>query len=83
MIEMRIEVKLPQLSMGMSDAEVIEWMVAEGDAVAEGQEIVEIEAEKARTGVPSPAAGKVVEIVAQPEDTVEVQEVLCHLETDG
>jgi pyruvate/2-oxoglutarate dehydrogenase complex dihydrolipoamide acyltransferase (E2) component len=82
-IEMRIEVKLPQLSMGMSDAEVIEWMVAEGDAVAEGQEIVEIEAEKARTGVPSPAAGKVVEIVAQPEDTVEVQEVLCHLETDG
>jgi pyruvate/2-oxoglutarate dehydrogenase complex dihydrolipoamide acyltransferase (E2) component len=80
---MRIEVKLPQLSMGMSDAEVIEWMVAEGDAVAEGQEIVEIEAEKARTGVPSPAAGKVVEIVAQPEDTVEVQEVLCHLETDG
>lgn len=82
MSEMRIEIKLPQLSMGMSDAEVIEWMVAEGDTVAEGQEIVEIEAEKARTGVPSPAAGTVVEIVAQPEDTVEVQEVLCHLETE-
>lgn len=78
---MRIEVKLPQLSMGMSDAEVIEWMVAEGDTVSEGQEIVEVEAEKARTAVPSPAAGTVVEIVAQPEDTVEVQEVLCHLET--
>ena len=78
---MRIEVKLPQLSMGMSDADVIEWMVAEGDKVEEGQEIVEIEAEKARTAVPSPAAGVVVEIVAQPEDTVEVQEVLCHLET--
>ena len=80
---MRIEVKLPQLSMGMSDADVIEWMVAEGDKVEEGQEIVEIEAEKARTAVPSPAAGVVVEIVAQPEDTVEVQEVLCHLETEG
>lgn len=79
---MRIEVKLPQLSMGMSDAEVIEWMVAEGDKVEEGQEIVEIEAEKARTGVPSPAAGTVAEIVAQPEDTVEVQEILCHLETE-
>ena len=78
---MRIEVKLPQLSMGMSDADVIEWMVAEGDKVEEGQEIVEIEAEKARTAVPSPAAGVIVEIVAQPEDTVEVQEVLCHLET--
>ena len=80
---MRIEVKLPQLSMGMSDADVIEWMVAEGDKVEEGQEIVEIEAEKARTAVPSPAAGVVVEIVAQPEDTVEVQEVLCHLETES
>jgi pyruvate/2-oxoglutarate dehydrogenase complex dihydrolipoamide acyltransferase (E2) component len=79
----KIEVKLPQLSMGMSDAEIIEWMVAEGDTVTEGQEIVEIEAEKARTGVPSPAAGRIVEIVAQPEDTVEVQEVLCHLETEG
>jgi pyruvate/2-oxoglutarate dehydrogenase complex dihydrolipoamide acyltransferase (E2) component len=80
---MRIEVKLPQLSMGMSDADVIEWMVAEGDKVEEGQEIVEIEAEKARTAVPSPASGTVVEIVAQPEDTVEVQEVLCHLETES
>jgi pyruvate/2-oxoglutarate dehydrogenase complex dihydrolipoamide acyltransferase (E2) component len=76
---MRIEVKLPQLSMGMSDADVIEWMVAEGDKVEEGQEIVEIEAEKARTAVPSPAAGTVVEIVAQPED----KEVLCHLETES
>ncbi|MFT3866486.1 MAG: biotin/lipoyl-binding protein [Solirubrobacterales bacterium] len=80
---MRVEVKLPQLSMGMSDAEIVEWLVAEGDRVEEGQEIVEIEAEKARTGVPSPASGMLVEIVAQPEDTVEIAEVLCHLETEG
>jgi pyruvate/2-oxoglutarate dehydrogenase complex dihydrolipoamide acyltransferase (E2) component len=83
MTAMRLEVRLPQLSMGMSDAEVVEWVSAEGDRVSEGDDLVEIEAEKARTAVPAPASGTVVDIQAQPGDTVEVQGLLCFLESDG
>jgi pyruvate/2-oxoglutarate dehydrogenase complex dihydrolipoamide acyltransferase (E2) component len=66
--------------MGMSDAEVIEWVVSEGDAVSEGDDLVEIEAEKAQTTVEAPTAGVVVDIRAQPGDTIEVQGVLCFIE---
>jgi pyruvate/2-oxoglutarate dehydrogenase complex dihydrolipoamide acyltransferase (E2) component len=77
---MSVEIRLPQLSMGMSDAEVLNWLVAVGDTVAEGDELVEIEAEKAQVAVPSPQSGKVVEIVAELGDTVDVGGVLCLLE---
>lgn len=79
---MRIEVRLPQLSMGMSDAEVVEWLVSEGDRVADGDDLLEIEAEKARMTLPAPAAGKVVDIQVEPEDVVDVQGLLCYLETE-
>lgn len=77
---MSVEIRLPQLSMGMSDAEVIDWLVAVGDPVSEGDELVEIEAEKAQIAVPSPQAGEIVQIVAQVGETVDVGGVLCLLE---
>ena len=77
---MRIEVRLPQLSMGMSDAEILDWQVAVGDAVAEGDDLVEVDAEKAQVMVPSPSAGTVLELAAEPGDVVAVREVLCVLE---
>jgi pyruvate dehydrogenase E2 component (dihydrolipoamide acetyltransferase) len=77
---MRIEVRLPQLSMGMSDAEILEWQVAVGDHVAEGDDLVEIDAEKAQVMVPSPCPGTVVELVADPGDVLAVRDVLCVLD---
>ncbi len=80
---MRVEVRLPQLSMGMSDAEILGWLVDEGAHVEEGDDLVEIEAEKAQMAVPAPAGGTVVDIRAQPGDTVEVQGLLCFIEPGG
>jgi pyruvate dehydrogenase E2 component (dihydrolipoamide acetyltransferase) len=77
---MRIEVRLPQLSMGMSDAEILEWQVAVGDQVAEGDDLVEIDAEKAQVMVPAPAPGTIVELTASPGDVLAVRDVLCILE---
>lgn len=73
---METEVRLPQLSMGMSDAEVIEWYVAEGEPVAEGADLVEIEAEKAREVLPAPASGTLTRIEAGAGDVVEVRGLL-------
>lgn len=77
---MRIEVRLPQLSMGMSDAEVIEWSIKVGDAVTEGDDLVEVEAEKAQIMVPAPASGTIAEICADPGDAVAVRGMLCVIE---
>jgi pyruvate/2-oxoglutarate dehydrogenase complex dihydrolipoamide acyltransferase (E2) component len=73
---MQTEIRLPQLSMGMSDAEVIEWYAAEGDPVAEGADLVEIEAEKAREVLPAPASGTLTRIDAAPGEVVEVRGLL-------
>ena len=79
---MLVEVRLPQLSMGMSDAEIVEWYVEEGDRVDEGGDLLEVEAEKARAIVPSPVAGVVRDLKVQEGDVAEVRDVLCLIETD-
>lgn len=73
---METEIRLPQLSMGMSDAEVVEWYVAEGETVEEGADLVEIEAEKAREVLPAPVSGTLTKIVAVEGDIVEVRGLL-------
>jgi pyruvate/2-oxoglutarate dehydrogenase complex dihydrolipoamide acyltransferase (E2) component len=80
---MRYEVRLPQLSMGMSDAEVIDWYVEDGETVPEGADLVEIEAEKARAVVPAPVAGVVGELQCEPGDVVDVRGLLCVIETSA
>lgn len=77
----RIEVRLPQLSMGMSDAEIVDWFVEEGDEVTADADLVEIEAEKARQVIPAPVTGIVRELQGDGGDVVEVREVLCVIET--
>ena len=77
----RHEVRLPQLSMGMSDAEIIDWYVEDGEEVAEGADLVEIEAEKARQVIPAPVAGIIRELAGDSGDVIEVRELLCVIET--
>lgn len=77
----RIEVRLPQLSMGMSDAEIVDWYVEEGEEVTVDADLVEIEAEKARQVIPAPVAGIVRELQGDGGDVVEVRDVLCVIET--
>jgi pyruvate/2-oxoglutarate dehydrogenase complex dihydrolipoamide acyltransferase (E2) component len=76
----RTEVRLPQFSMGMSDAEIVGWLVSDGDTVEAETELVEVEAEKATTTVNAPAAGVIREIAVGPGDVVAIHELLCVIE---
>ncbi|MFL6119010.1 lipoyl domain-containing protein [Actinophytocola sp.] len=78
----RHEVRLPQLSMGMSDAEIVDWYVADGEEVAEGADLVEIEAEKARQVITAPYAGTVRELRGDSGDVIEVRDLLCVIEAN-
>lgn len=76
----KLKVLLPQFGMGMQDGEVVRWLKAVGDTVAEGEPLVEIEAAKTTVEVPAPAGGTLIAIAAEEGETVEVRGHLATLE---
>jgi pyruvate dehydrogenase E2 component (dihydrolipoamide acetyltransferase) len=72
---------LPDLGEGLTEAEVVTWHVAPGDAVELNQVLVEVETAKAVVELPSPFVGTVVELLAGPGDTVEVGAPIISIET--
>jgi pyruvate/2-oxoglutarate dehydrogenase complex dihydrolipoamide acyltransferase (E2) component len=73
------EVELPKWGMTMQDAVIIEWLVAVGDAVTQGQEMVIVSTNKVEASVESPVDGTVTEILVELEETVEVGTVLARI----
>ena len=53
------EFKLPDLGEGLTEGDVVRWLVAVGDTVTLNQPIVEVETAKAVVEIPSPFAGTV------------------------
>ena len=72
MIGVRRMFNLPDVGEGLTEAEILGWQVAVGDAVAVNQVLVEIETAKAAVELPSPYAGTVLELLVEPGATVEV-----------
>lgn len=63
---------LPDLGEGLPDAEIVRWLVKEGDTVTVDQPMVEMETAKAVVEVPSPFSGKVSKLYGQAGDVIEV-----------
>ncbi|MCR2819272.1 2-oxo acid dehydrogenase subunit E2 [Microbacterium sp. zg.Y1090] len=63
---------LPDVGEGLTEAEIVQWRVAPGDAVAVNDVIVEIETAKSLVELPSPFAGTVGELLAAEGATVAV-----------
>jgi 2-oxoisovalerate dehydrogenase E2 component (dihydrolipoyl transacylase) len=77
------EFKLPDLGEGLTEGEVVRWLVKEGDAVALNQPIVEVETAKAVVEIPAPYAGTVVKLHAGEGDTLDVGAPLLSVDTGG
>jgi pyruvate dehydrogenase E2 component (dihydrolipoamide acetyltransferase) len=67
---------LPDLGEGLTEAEIVNVLVAEGDVLAEDAPLLEVETDKATVEIPSPFAGRVARIHVQPGQTVKVGDVL-------
>jgi 2-oxoisovalerate dehydrogenase E2 component (dihydrolipoyl transacylase) len=72
---------LPDVGEGLTEAEVLRWHVAPGDTVTLNQIIVEIETAKAAVELPSPFAGVVAELFAEPGATLAVGTPLIAIDT--
>jgi 2-oxoisovalerate dehydrogenase E2 component (dihydrolipoyl transacylase) len=75
--------RLPDLGEGLPEAELVQWLVAEGDTVTLNQTIAEVETAKAVVELPSPHAGVVRKLHAAAGDVVEVGAVLISFDVAG
>lgn len=76
------EFRLPDVGEGISEAEIVRWLIAEGSSVKEDQDIVEVETDKAIVALPSPHAGKIVKLHCKEGDLTKVGEILVSIETE-
>jgi pyruvate dehydrogenase E2 component (dihydrolipoamide acetyltransferase) len=77
------EFKLPDVGEGLTEAEIVSWLVEVGDAVTEDQPVAEVETDKAVVEVPSPVNGTVREIRAEEGEMVPVGEVIITFDVEG
>lgn len=73
---------LPDLGEGLPDAEIVEWLVEEGERVEVDQPLVSMETAKAVVEVPSPFAGKLAKQHGKAGDVIETGEPLADFEVD-
>ena len=78
---MLVKVKMPKLGETAEQVVVLEWLVAVGDAVAEGDVLLRVETDKVDADFPSPVAGVVSELLVAPDDEVEVGDPVCVIQT--
>ena len=69
---MAYELKLPSLAAEMEYGTVLRWLKSEGDSVAEGEPLVEVEAEKANHELESPVSGRIESLLAEEGDELKV-----------
>ncbi len=80
---MAYEFKLPDLGEGVREGEIARWLVEVGQEVAEDDPLVEIQTDKTTVEIPSPAAGKVAQILVGEGELVPVGTPLVLIGSDG
>jgi len=80
---MAYEFKLPDLGEGLTEGEIVQWLVKEGDPIDEGQVFVKVETDKAVLEIPSPRKGVVLRMGAAEGEIVQVGNVILVIGEEG
>jgi pyruvate dehydrogenase E2 component (dihydrolipoamide acetyltransferase)/2-oxoisovalerate dehydrogenase E2 component (dihydrolipoyl transacylase) len=79
-----MELALPEIGEGVYEAELVRWLVKPGDTVKRGQNLLEVMTDKATMEVPSPLAGTITALRAEPGQAIKVGQAILELGTvDG
>src|SRR5215213_5497292 len=76
---MATDVTMPRLSDSMEEGTILKWIVSVGAEAEKGQEIVEIETDKANMTYEADTAGTLIEIVVSEGETVPLGEVIARI----
>ena len=77
-----MEFKLPDLGEGITEGEVLKWIVKEGDQIKEDQPMVEVMTDKVNVQIPSPRSGRVSKILVKEGDVAKVGQTIMIID-DG
>ena len=80
---MKQDMVMPKMGESITEGTIIRWMKQVGDAVEKDEIILEISTDKVDSEIPTPVAGKIVELLANEGDTVEVGNVIVELAQTG
>src|SRR6201991_2001589 len=80
---MAISVQMPALGESVTEGTVTRWLKQEGDTVEQDEPLLEVSTDKVDTEIPLHAAGVLMKIVAQEDDTVEVGGELAVIGDEG
>ena len=79
----RFEIKMPKLGESITEGTIVSWSVQVGDIIQEDHVLFEVNTAKVSAEIPSPVAGKVVEILFKEGDTVAVGVVVAVVDLSG
>lgn len=77
------EFKFPDVGEGIAEAEIVRWLVKEGDSVKEDQDLLEVETDKAVLTLNSPYTGKIKKLHGQEGEIIKVGDVLTTVDANG
>lgn len=79
----KFEFKLPDIGEGVTEGEIVNWLVGVGDGVKEDQDLVEVMTDKATVTIGAPKAGKIAELKGEVGDVIPVGQVLVVFDLAG
>ena len=81
--QMAREFKLPDIGEGVSEGEIVKWLVKEGAPIKENDLMVEVMTDKVTVQIPSPVTGKVLKLLAKEGETMKVGATIVLLGEEG
>ena len=77
---MVLEMKIPSPGESITEVEISQWLVKDGDIVNKDQTIAEIDSDKATLDLPAEASGKIT-LKAEEGDSMSVGDIVCLIDT--
>lgn len=75
--------KFPDIGEGIHEGKILEWHVAPGQTVKEGDSLVKVETDKVVADIPSPRTGVIKNLFGKVGQVINVGDVLAELDTEG
>ena len=77
---MKIELKLPRISMNMEEGTIVKWLVGPDEGFTEGETLYEVETEKVTSEFEAPCSGKMIEHFVMEGENAMVGDKVCKIE---
>ena len=79
----QFEFKMPRMGESITQAAIIKWFKAVGDTIEFDEILLEVATDKVDSEVPSTVSGKIVQLLYEPNDVVDIGSVIAIIETNG